>query len=492
MPRPLPWRALTLALAAILAIAPAACRGGNGGAPRVIVIGGEPKVRDPAAGPLSAPDAAMLGGVAQGLVRFDASGNIVPGLAERWNVSDDGLSYIFRIASTNWSNGRKVTAQQVARVLKRSIAPASANPLRDTLGAVEDVVAMTDRVIEIRLRAPRPNLLALLAQPEFAILRNGAGTGPFKVAAERGPGGELRLTREVLGADDEATRRDEVLLSGAAPRSALSSFVGGKADLVLGGTFADLPIAQSAKLPRGSLRFDPAMGLFGLVPVRANGELEDADFRRFLSRAINRDALIAAMRVPGLGPRATVLEPALDGVPDPTAPAWLGIPLEQRHAALVAEATRLFGSDKPVIRIFLPDGPGSDMLLNRLTADWGVLGISVERARALASADLKLVDLVAPSTSPAWFLRQFRCGVAPVCDAQADKLLDAARDALIPAQRGALLAQAAGRIDQAQLFIPLTAPVRWSLVSNRVPGFAGNRYARHTLTDLDQRPGSGG
>jgi peptide/nickel transport system substrate-binding protein len=226
--------------------------------------------------------------------------------------------------------------------------------------------------------------------------------------------------------------------------------------------------------------------------VRANGELEDADFRRFLSRAINRDALIAAMRVPGLGPRATVLEPALDGVPDPTAPAWLGIPLEQRHAALVAEATRLFGSDKPVIRIFLPDGPGSDMLLNRLTADWGVLGISVERARALASADLKLVDLVAPSTSPAWFLRQFRCGVAPVCDAQADKLLDAARDALIPAQRGALLAQAAGRIDQAQLFIPLTAPVRWSLVSNRVPGFAGNRYARHTLTDLDQRPGSGG
>ena len=29
-------------------------------------------------------------------------GNIVAGLAERWNVSDDGLSYIFRIASTEW------------------------------------------------------------------------------------------------------------------------------------------------------------------------------------------------------------------------------------------------------------------------------------------------------------------------------------------------------------------------------------------------------
>jgi peptide/nickel transport system substrate-binding protein len=41
------------------------------------------------------------------------------------------------------------------------------------------------------------------------------------------------------------------------------------------------------------------------------------------------------------------------------------------------------------------------------------------------------------------------------------------------------------------LFIPLTAPVRWSLTSRRIQNFAGNRYARHTLTDLDRRPGDG-
>jgi peptide/nickel transport system substrate-binding protein len=492
MPRPLPWRALTLAMATLLAVAPAACRDDNAGTPRVIVIGGEPKVRDPAVGPLPGPDAVMLGGVAQGLVQFDASGNIVPGLAERWNVSDDGLSYIFRIASTNWSNGRKVSAQQVARVLKRAIAPASNNVLKDSLGAVEDVVAMTDRVIEIRLRAPRPNLLALLAQPEFAIVRNGDGTGPFRVDAERVTAGELQLTREVLSGDDEAPRRDELLLSGKSAKEAVRSFADGNADLVLGGPFADLPIAQSIKLPRGSLRFDPAMGLFGLVPVRSTGDLEDADVRRLLSQAIDRDALLAALRVPGLAPRATVLEPALEGVADPAPPTWLGTPLDQRHAALVAEATRLFGSEKPTIRVLLPDGPGSDLLFNRLASDWALLGITVERARSLGSADLRLVDAVAPSTSPAWFLRQFRCGSAPVCDSAADELLDAARATLIPAQRGALLAQAAARIDQAQLFLPLAAPIRWSLVSNRIEGFAGNRYARHTLTDLDQNPGSGG
>ena len=67
--------------------------------------------------------------------------------------------------------------------------------------------------------------------------------------------------------------------------------------------------------------------------------------------------------------------------------------------------------------------------------------------------------------------------------------MDAARQSQVPAQRYALLVQAAARIDDAQLFIPLTAPVRWSLVSGRILNFAGNRYARHTLTDLEQQPG---
>ena len=56
-----------------------------------------------------------------------------------------------------------------------------ADPLKDTVGAIDDVVAMTDRVIEIQLRAPRPNMLNLLARPEFAIVRNGVGTGPFQI-----------------------------------------------------------------------------------------------------------------------------------------------------------------------------------------------------------------------------------------------------------------------------------------------------------------------
>src|SRR5438105_4818821 len=172
-------RALSLLVLAAVALIPAACRPSPEGAAKVTVIGSTPKVRDPALSVMSTSDEVLESSVGQGLVQLDAAGNIVPGLAERWTVSDDGLSYIFRIASTNWSGGHKVTAQQVARILKRSLAPGSVNPLKDTVGAIDDIVAMTDRVIEIRLRAPRPNMLSLLAQPEFAIVREGVGTGPF-------------------------------------------------------------------------------------------------------------------------------------------------------------------------------------------------------------------------------------------------------------------------------------------------------------------------
>jgi peptide/nickel transport system substrate-binding protein len=481
-------RLLSLALVACVALA-AGCQPRPEGALKIVVIGGEPKLADPAAGPVPASDAVLLQNIAQGLVQFDASGNIVSGLAERWNVSDDGLSYIFRIASASWPDGTKITAQQVARLLKRQLGRRSNNGLKDALGAVEDVVAMTDRVIEIRLIAPRPNLLPLLAQPEFALIRNGQGTGPFSAVRTGAAGGEMRLSSEVVSAEDEVTRREEVLLSGAAADQAIRAFVQDKSDLVLGGTFADLPYARAVRLPRNSLRFDPAGGLFGLLPTKADGPLANREVRQLLSQAIDRDALIAALNVPGLAARATVLESGLDGVLAPVQPAWFGAPLQDRRPALLAAAQRVSSAkSRPTIRLFLPDGPGSNILLNRLASDWGAVGFDVERVRTAGEADLRLIDEVAPSSSAAWYLRRFHCGSAVLCDSEVDKLLDAARTTPVPAQRYALLSDAGGKIDDDQLFIPLAAPVRWSLVGERIQGFAGNRYARHTLTDLQQKP----
>jgi peptide/nickel transport system substrate-binding protein len=456
----------------------------------VVVIGDPPGLRDPSLGPLSTGDAVLLQNVAQGLVRFDAGGNIVPGLAERWNVSDDGLSYIFRIASMKWPDGQKITAQQVAKLLKRQLAGRSRNALKDQLGAVEDVVAMTDRVIEIELLAPRPSLLSLLAQPEMAIIRGNHGTGPFTASASGGAGSEIRLTREIVLGDDQETRHEELLLSAAPEAEAVRDFAASRSDLVLGGTFANLLLTRQVRIPREALRFDPVSGLFGLVPARSGGPLDKPEVRQLLSRALDRNNFIAALGVPGLAPRETLLEPGLDGMAPPAAPAWFAAPAGDRLAALRSDADRLFGKTRPVLTVALPAGPGADLLLGELQRDWGAIGLTVQRADEAHEADLMLVDEVAPSPSPSWFVRRFRCTVVPICDEQADALMEAARQSPVPAQRYALLGQAAARIDDSELFIPLAAPVRWSLVSARVQNFAGNRYARHTLTGLEQQPGA--
>lgn len=480
-------RSLSAALPLLLSCALAGCQPQERGKTDVTVIGNEaPAIVDPAGGPLTETQAIVLSNVAQGLVRFDASGQIVPGLAERWNVSDDGLSYIFRLEAANWPDGNKITAQQVARILRRQIAAKSENTLKDTLGAVEEIKAMTDRVIEISLRAPRPNLLSLLAQPQFAVVYEGQGSGPFTIAPDGKPP-KLTLLRQVSDLDEEVTREDEVILGSAPAAAAVRAFLDDKTDLVLGGTYSDLPYAHTDGMPRNALRFDPAAGLFGLVPTRADGPLADADLRRLLTQSIDRQALIDALAVPGLLPRATVLEPGLDGV-TPVAPAWMATPIDERRPQLASAAAQMFRDvDRPVLRVELPDGPGAKILLDRLVADWGVIGIKVQRVGVGEAADLKLLDMVAPSTTAAWFVRQFRCGTAPICNEEIDELLDGARNATVAAQRFGLLNQAAQQIDEQQLFIPIAAPIRWSLVSQRVQGFATNRYARHGLTGLGER-----
>jgi peptide/nickel transport system substrate-binding protein len=481
-----------LGLAMALAVSAGGCDRKSEGVIHVVVIGDQPQLADPARGPLSKPDQVLVDNAAQGLVQFDPRGQIVPGLGETWNVSDDGLSYIFRLANGTWPDGRKITADQVARMLRKLIAPGSRDPLKDAFGSVDDIVAMTDRVIEIRLSQPRPHLLQLLAQPEMGLVYAGQGTGPFSIDKAKSNKAAIRLTRDVPTPDEEETKREQLDLTGAKAKEAIEAFVAGDADLVLGGTFVDLPLVARNKLPRRALQFDPASGLFGLVPARNSGPAANADIRRLLSQAIDREALVAALSVPGLVPRATVLEPALDNIADPVPPQWTATSLADRRPELAASARKLFPQDKPaIIRVALPGGPGGDILFNRLAADWGALGVKVQRAGDKAP-DFTLIDEVAPSSSASWFLRRFRCGVVPVCDAQIDEVLAAARTTSVLPQRSALLLDASRQIDSEQLFLPIAAPIRWSLVSARITSFAGNRFALHTLIGLEQKlDGSG-
>ena len=64
----------------------------------------------------------LIANLFEGLVRTDENGDIKSGIAESWEVSDDGLSYIFHLyKDTKWSNGKPVTADDFVFGLTRAL-----------------------------------------------------------------------------------------------------------------------------------------------------------------------------------------------------------------------------------------------------------------------------------------------------------------------------------------------------------------------------------
>jgi oligopeptide transport system substrate-binding protein len=472
---------------------------------RVSAIGGAPRLINPNLEPLDPPSAFLVEGVAQGLVRFDAAGEIEPALAQSWIVSDDGLRYTFRIRRATWAlDGSPVTAQQVAARLRAAFSRASRNPFKPVLGAVESVTPMTDFVLEIALRGPRPNFLQLLAHPELAILQNDGGTGPYRLARAEPAGLRLSYLRTEEESEDSAARIPDLLLRGEGATTAVARFAAGETDLVLGGTAGDLPFARNADLPASRLVFDPVGGLFGLAFASHEGRLADATLRRALSMAIDRDALAAAIGAPRAAGRLSLVAPNVQELPSPAMPDWTTMPLADRQAAAArliaglgagpnagADAGSATGANPapnaaaPLhLRVAMPDAPGDTLLFAYLRRDWRAIGVEAERVPAGAPADLLLIDQVAPTNIASWYLRHFTCDASAICDTEADKALDAARAAPNATERQTQLAAADRILTGLVPFIPLTAPVRWSLVSPRLTGFRPNPFARHPAVAL--------
>jgi peptide/nickel transport system substrate-binding protein len=449
----------------------------------VSAIGGPPVLRNSNEGPIDAPSAVLAGAAAQGLVRFDASGQIVPALAQRWIVSDDGLRYTFRLGTDEWAGGGKVTAVQVVARFRAAMAPGSRNRLKPLLGSIDEIVAMTEDVLEVSLRGPRPNFLQLLAQPELAITRNGQGSGPYAVSQETGGALVLAPPKE-KDDSDHAPAPPSLRLRGESAELAVVRFRSGRAHLVTGGTAGDLLIARAARLPTQALRFDPVSGLFGLAFAHGDGPLGNPAVREALAMAIDRDALVADMGVPGLQPRASLLPPGTDEIAEPATPSWAGQPLAQRRQQ-AARTIAAAAGDTPIrLRVAIPPGPGYRVLFAHLRRDWQMIGISAEAVGPQVPADLRLVDQLAPVTMASWYLRNFTCTDSAICSAEADQAMDAARVAPTRNARQASLAEADALLRNMTPFIPLTAPVRWSLVSPRLTGFQPSIFGLHPADEL--------
>lgn len=434
----------------------------------------------------------FLEATAQGLVAFDASGDILPALAQRWIVEDDGRSYIFRLRRAFWANGARVAAPDVARMLMARIESLRRLDPDGPLDAVQAVIPMTGEVIEIRLATARPYILQMLAQPQMAIVSRDGGTGPYR---RKTWGKAIILTPiDRLSDDDDAEDtpvpawQTRVL---RAERAALAivRFREGQAALVLGGRLADLPLLVPAGVDRDAVRADPVQGLLGLAVTGRGSLLDDDGIRAAINMAIDRSQIPALLPIGGWATSNRIVPDQLDLGRAPTDPDWAALSLEDRRgrASAAVAVWRDDHGDPPPLRIALPQGPGATLLFGLLRRDLDAIGLPVRRVSMTSDAELRLIDEVAAYDSALWYLGRVGCARKIHCSDAADAQLQAASLASTPEDRAARIAEAEALMVAHNGYIPLGTPIRWSLVSKRLNGFQPSPRARHPLNHLFRR-----
>ncbi|UOR16340.1 ABC transporter substrate-binding protein [Qipengyuania aquimaris] len=437
---------------------------------------------------------AVLAASRQGLVRFNAVGEVVPALAERWIVTDDGRSYIFRITEFDLPDGSRLTAQAVAASIRQTIRNADGTSLGLDLAKVTDVRAMTGRVIEIRLTSPMPAFLQLLAQPELGVSIADGMVGPMSLELD----GETRVLEaippEARGLAEQPGWEDmtrTVAVTPVAAEQAARAFSQGEFDMILGGRAASLPLAITGALARGTVRLDSPIGLFGFAVARQEGILSSAAGREAVAIAIDRSAMVQQLNLGGWADTTRIVPLNLPGYGEGLEERWSTLTLDQRRArasAAVSSWENANGRDA-AFTIELPQGPGSDLMFASLRSDMERVGIAVSRAAPGEGGHLVLKDETARYTGARWFLNQFNCAVSPgVCSEDADFLVQLALDAASPEEEASYLAEAETTLLATNLYIPLGAPIRWSQVRAGVEGFAENAWAFHPLFPLSRAP----
>ncbi|MEN8720339.1 MAG: peptide ABC transporter substrate-binding protein [Oceanococcaceae bacterium] len=140
--------------------------------------GAEPQTLDPHRAE-GVPASNILRDLYEGLTAEAPNGDLVPGGAERWEISDDGRVYTFYLRrDARWSNGDPVTAADFAYGLRRSADPATLSKYSQILSSIENAEAviagdmppealgvevLDDYTLEVRLKAPTPYFLGLLS-----------------------------------------------------------------------------------------------------------------------------------------------------------------------------------------------------------------------------------------------------------------------------------------------------------------------------------------
>jgi ABC-type transport system substrate-binding protein len=294
----------------------------------------DPRSLDPALS-TDVPTGRAVAYLFDGLTRFDPSAKVEPALAERWDVTADGLTYTFHLRrGVTFHDGTPFVARHVVNSWQRVLDPAvkggRGEPLYPIAGAREyadgkaksiaGLSAPNDSTIVIRLTEPLAIFPKLLAMPVASVVpdhpppnfgEHPIGTGPWKLAEWKHDDYLLFARNQSYygGAPKADSLRARII---AEPSTAVAEFESGNVDVlqIPAGEASDWQEDESRK---PLLMSTPALELVYVAINCTRGPLKDPRVRQAINHAIDIDRIIERL-ISGRGTRAAgVIPPALAG-----------------------------------------------------------------------------------------------------------------------------------------------------------------------------------
>ena len=396
-----------LAAVAALVLALSALPGVAAGKTLHMHNGGDPQSLDPHK--LSGDwENRIAGDLFEGLVTEDRQAQPVPGMAERWEVSADGLNYTFYLRDAKWSDGTAVTAHDFVFAFRRLMNPETAAkyawlqfPVKNgeaiNKGEAEletlAVDAPDDRTLRITLENPTPYFLGALTHytaypiPRHAYEQHGenwvkpeniVSNGPYK-AVEWIPGSHVRA---VVNTHHHAAAEldiDEVVYYVLEDESAaLRRYEAGEFDILT--EFPTDHIERLRAERSQELFVAPFQGLYYYVFNHNTPELQDRGVREALSMAVNRPLITEKILGTGTLPAYSQVPPGMANYGAPYEISWKDDPYGERLArAKKMMAGAGYNADKPLKLVLRYNtNENHKRVAVAIAGMWKSLGVEVE------------------------------------------------------------------------------------------------------------------
>jgi len=465
----------------------------------------------------------------EGFVVEDSLGKPVPGQAESWSVSPDGLTYVFNLREgLKWSNGNALTAGEFVYAWKRAIDPAigSNNAFYFSTANIKNaaaiqsgdqpvnslgIKALNDRTVEVTLEKKTPYFISLMSMPVFAPLpqsvieKHGDNwTKPENIATN----GAYILSKWVANEFVDVTRN---------PRywNDANTVLNKVTYLALGSQNAELMRYQAGEIDMTNrvqleqyqrylknhpeqINSQPLLGAYVYSFNTKQAPFDNSDVRNALTMSVDRDILVERITAQG-EPKA--YGPVPTTIPGYQAPLPEYAPLSQEERieqAKVLLEKAGYGKDNPLeFTLTYNTSENHKKIAVAIASMWKPLGVKVNLENmewkaylsAKSTGDYQMARSYAfgDYAEPSSVLTPFTCNhtenESGFCNSEFDELMSKAALEANADERSKLYAQAESVLSSQAPIIPLYQYNHTRLVKTALKGLPknnpkGNIYAK--------------